>query len=81
MKVIAIKEAPNIDTTISWAKKFNIDRAYQKADIFETKNENFQNDPVIFNYHINDFMHVNPENFQSLEDYREKQLDSIIQIL
>ena len=79
MKVIAINNAPDIDTTPSWAKKFNLNRAYTKFDIFNTKNENFfKNIPVIFHPVINDFMEVTPENFQPLDQFRESIINQFI---
>lgn len=79
MKVIAINNAPDIDTTPSWAKKFNLNRAYTKFDIFNTKNENFfKNIPVIFHPDINDFMEVTPENFQPLDQFRESIINQFI---
>ena len=50
MKVIAIQNAPDIDTS-SWGKQFNIERAYQKGDIFEI-HKKYKNGLVIFNHHI-----------------------------
>lgn len=79
MKVIAIHNDPDIDTTISWAKIFNLERAYYKGDIFETKEVNPQsNELIIFNHHVQDLMEVNPENFQSLDEYRKNQINEIL---
>jgi len=78
MKVIAIQNAPNIDTTISWAKEFNIERAYQKGDIFET-HKKYKNGLVIFNHYINKPMEVNPDNFITLDDYRMIKINQIIE--
>ena len=78
MKVIAIQDAPNIDTTISWAKEFNIERAYQKGDIFET-HKKYKNGLVIFNNYINKPMEVNPDNFIKLDDYRMIKINQIIE--
>ena len=78
MKVIAIQDAPNIWSTISWAKKFNIERAYQKGDIFET-HKKYKNGLVIFNHHINKPMEVNSDNFITLDDYRMIKINQIIE--
>jgi hypothetical protein len=85
MKVIAIQDAPNIDTTISWAKQFNIERAYQKGDIFEVRerihetHKKYKNGLVIFNNYINKPMEVNPDNFITLDDYRNIKINQIIE--
>jgi len=78
MKVIAIQDTPNIDTTISWAKEFNIERAYQKGDIFET-HKKYKNGLVIFNNYTNKPMEVNPDNFITLDDYRMIKINQIIE--
>ena len=79
MKVIAINNAPNVDTKIdcSWAKKFNIERAYYKGDIFNTSPE-YNKLLVIFNHYVNEWMEVNKDNFITLEQWREKQINKII---
>ena len=77
MKVIAIQNAPDIDTTISWAKEFNIERAYKKGDIFKT-HKKYKNVLVIFNHYIDEPMDVNPDNFITLDEFRNIKINQII---
>jgi hypothetical protein len=57
MKVIAINNAPDILPNIEWVKKFNLERAYFKYDIFDTKTIG-EDELVIYNHHIQEYMEV-----------------------
>ena len=91
MRVIAIKDAPIIDDTrlISrWQtnnslKDCGLTQAYKVGDIFDVSRSHL--DPkhhrtymVIFNHHIGSYMEVNYENFITLDEHRENQINELL---
>jgi len=82
MRVIAIKDAPIVDVS-AWTKKSGLTQAYKVGDIFELSKE--YSDPnyhrtymVIFNHHIGSYMEVNYENFITLDEHRENQINELL---
>lgn len=89
MRVIAIKDAPIVPLTKlvkinNVFKKVNFNNtAYKVGDIFELSKE--YSDPnyhrtymVIFNHHIGSYMEVNYENFITLDEHRENQINELL---
>ena len=87
MRVIAIKDAPIVSPTklvkinnVFKKVTFN-NTAYKVGDIFDLSKS--YSDPnyhrmVIFNHHIGSYMEVNYENFISLDEYRENQINELL---
>ena len=82
MRVIAIKDAPIVDSKLSaWTKKNGLTQAYKVGDIFDLSKS--YSDPnyhrmVIFNHHIGSYMEVNYDNFIPLEEHRENQINELL---
>lgn len=78
MKVIAIADAP-IPKKGYYHNGVYINRAYYKGNIFQVYDKPIHNDYLIIYHHILEMnMDVDPSNFISIEEYREKQLDKIL---
>jgi hypothetical protein len=91
MRVIAIKDAPIVSPTklvkinnVFKKVTFN-NTAYKVGDIFELSKE--YSDPnyhrtymVIFNHHIGSYMEVNYENFITLDEHRENQINELLSV-
>ena len=84
MRVIAIKDAPIVDSKLSaWTKKNGLTQAYKIGDIFElskkySDSNHHRTYMVIFNHHIGSYMEVNYDNFIPLDEYRENQINELL---
>jgi hypothetical protein len=86
MRVIAIKDAPIVPPTTCNLKqvKFTFNNtAYKVGDIFYLSKA--YSDPnyhrtymVIFNHHIGSYMEVNYDNFISIDEYRDNQINELL---
>ena len=82
MKVIAINDAPTPKNGYH-SNGVYLDRAYYKGDIFECHEDN---EPflekgqamVILHHKLGAEMEVDSNNFITLEEYRNQQLDKIL---
>jgi hypothetical protein len=76
MRVIAIKDAPIVDPH-EWAYKvgdiFDVSKSYSDSNHHRTY-------MVIFNHHIGSYMEVNYENFISLDEYRDNQINELLSV-
>ena len=77
MRVIAIKDAPIV------VHLRHVKQAYKVGDIFYLSKA--YSDPnyhrtymVIFNHHIGSYMEVNYDNFISLDEHRENQINELL---
>ena len=91
-KVIAIKNAPDvrIRDQESFICRYGLDRAYNIGDIFEVDRESFMDNGfggnalkkslriVIKNHKISDLMDVDAKNFILLSEFRENQINSVL---
>lgn len=84
MKVIAIADAP-IPKKGYYHNGVYMDRAYYKGNIFEVYDSTLSNDIlpqpdylIIYHDILEMNMDVDPNNFITLEEYRNKQIDSIL---
>lgn len=84
MKVIAISDSPKLTDIFLEESDFQynglyVDRAYYKGDIFEVYDRPTMGKDYLIIYHhkLKTNMDVNPENFISLEEWRERQLNKI----
>lgn len=80
MKVIAINDAP-IPQRGYYHNGVYMDRAYYKGNIFQVYDTTLtkSTDYLIIYHHILEMnMDVDPSNFISIEEYRDKQLDKIL---
>ena len=80
MKVIAINDAP-IPKRGYYHNGVYMDRAYYKGNIFQVYDITLtkSTDYLIIYHHILEMnMDVDPSNFISIEEYREKQLNKIL---
>jgi hypothetical protein len=74
IKVIAIKDAPIVNS-----KQFgNGIQAYKKGDKFDAVMLSFTDQIVIWHPKINSTMACNSNNFELLEDFRDKQLHNVL---
>jgi hypothetical protein len=96
MRVIAIKDAPIVVhppsvrhvTSSKWSKlrdENGTEQAYKVGDIFDLSKKhsdlkNHRTYMVIFNHHIGSYMEVNYENFISLDEYRENQINELLSV-
>jgi hypothetical protein len=72
-QVIAIKDAPIVNS-----KQFgNGIQAYKKGDKFEVMSS-FTDQIVIWHPKINSTMACDSNNFELLEDFRDKQLNNVL---
>ena len=71
MKVIAINDAP--------LPQNRDNRAYYVGDIFEVYDKR-KSYLIIYNHKLEVNMDVNPDNFITLEEWREIQLNKILEI-
>ena len=86
MKVIAINDAPTAtDKYFMLRNHINgvyLDRAYYKGDIFTVMEDGFNKMGggriLIWHNKLEAEMDVDANNFLTLEEYREKQLDKIL---
>ena len=89
MRVIAIKDAPIVPPTKlvkinNVFKKITFNNtAYKVGDIFDLSKS--YSDPnyhrtymVIFNHHVGSYMEVNYDNFISLDEHRENQINELL---
>jgi hypothetical protein len=76
MKVIAINDAPTPKNGYH-SNGVYLDRAYYKGDIFESY-ETFGKYLVILHHKLGTEMEVDSNNFITLEEYRNQQLDKIL---
>lgn len=74
MKVIAINDAP-LPQNMSFFER----RAYYVGDIFEVYDKR-KSYLIIYNHKLEVNMDVNPDNFITLEEWREIQLNKILEI-
>ena len=79
MRVIAINDAP-IPEKGYYHRGVYINRAYHKGNIFEVYDRPIHpNDYLIIYHHILEMnMDVDPNNFLTLEEYRNKQLNKLL---
>ena len=70
-KIIAIKDAP-----IPIQPWGGLDRAYYKGDIFNLRISNGMY--IIYHPILDEEMEVNKNNFLSLDDFRDNQINKII---
>lgn len=79
MKVIAINDAPF--RSPHHHNGVYYERAYHKGDIFEvydrTSTSWGKDYLIIYHDKLETTMDVNPDNFITLEDYREQQIDKL----
>jgi hypothetical protein len=81
MRVIAIKDAPFLPPR-EW---HNLTQAYKVGDIFDVSksysdSNHHRTYMVIFNHHIGSYMEVNYENFISLDEYRDNQINELLSV-
>jgi hypothetical protein len=76
MKVIAINDAP-MPKNGYFSNGVYMDRAYYKGDIFELY-ETFNDYYVVWHDKLGAEMEVDSNNFLTLEEWREKQIDKIL---
>jgi hypothetical protein len=73
VQVIAIKDAPIVNS-----KQFgNEIQAYKKGDKFEVMSS-FSNEIVVWHPMIGSTMACDSNNFELLEDFRDKQLNNVL---
>lgn len=90
-KVIAIKNAQmSIRDMESFIRRYGLDRAYNIGDIFEVDRESFMDNGfggnalkkslsiVIKNHKISDLMYVDARDFILLSEFRENQINSVL---
>lgn len=82
MKVIAINDSPIPNNGYYFFNGVYLDRAYYKGDIFTVIEDDF-NHPfhgriLIWHDKLRSEMDVDANNFLTLEEYREKQIDKIL---
>jgi hypothetical protein len=78
MKVIAINDAPF--RSPHHHNGVYYERAYCKGDIFEVYDRSTwgtEDHLIIYHDKLETTMDVNPDNFITLEDYREQQIDKL----
>jgi hypothetical protein len=86
MKVIAIKDAPVLITKSGFTRKGKFyDKAYSRGDVFEvydSPNNHIPGVPndylIIYHDKLEINMDVDPKNFITLREYREKQLNKLL---
>jgi len=78
MKVIAINDSPIPESGYHHNGVY-IDRAYYLGDIFEVydKPKWGKDYLIIYHHKLKENMDVNPENFISLEEWREQKLNEL----
>jgi hypothetical protein len=80
MKVIAINDAP-IPNRGYHHNGVYYDRAYYKGNIFEVYDRSTwgtEDHLIIYHDKLETTMDVDPENFITLEEYRDKKIDKIL---
>ena len=82
MKVIAINDSPIPNNGYYFFNGVYLDRAYYKGDIFTVMEDGFNKMGggriLIWHNKLEAEMDVDANNFLTLEDYREKQIDKIL---
>jgi hypothetical protein len=81
MKVIAINDAPTPENGY-YSRGIYLDRAYHKGDIFECQEESkpaYTGYMIIWHDKLEAEMEVDSNNFITLEEYRNSQIDKIIE--
>jgi hypothetical protein len=77
-QVIAIKDAPIVNSPTHLAKQFgNVIQAYKKGDKFEVMSS-FVDEIVIWHPVIGSTMACDSDNFELLEEFRDKQINKIL---
>ena len=80
MKVIAIKDAPITKHGYTHKSKF-YDKAYSEGDVFEVHDRTtWGTEDYLIIYHdkLETNMDVDPDNFITLREYREQQLNKLL---
>ncbi len=77
MKVIAIKDAPITKHGFTHRGKF-YDKAYSEGDVFDIWDNPNADYLIIYHDKLEITMDVDPDNFITLREYREQQLNKLL---
>ena len=79
MKVIAIKDAPVPITKSGFTRKGKFyDKAYYRGDVFDIWDNPNADYLEIYHDKLEMTMDVDPDNFITLREYREQQLNNLL---